>query len=393
MVTELRRLLEQPEAAQQEAGYLHTVREIHQQPQTWVDTAKNVAELRPLLNKALSGIETICLTGSGSSEYAGDCIAPALRQDLKRPVQVLGGGTLLTHGATFLSPKRPALMISLARSGNSPESAEAVRFLLETEPSVRHLVITCNAQGRLATVHTGHPDVFVATLDDRTNDRSLVMTSSFTNMVVAALFLGLLKDVPAYTKTAGKLSQAGRFLLDNHTDAIAGIARGGFRRAFYLASAPAYGAARESALKMTEMTGGRVMTVAETFLGLRHGPMSAIHADTLVICYLSSDPLVRSYETDLIRELNRKSLGAAKLLVGENVPADVLHASDVALEVPGLGEIGDRYAPVLYVMVGQLLGLFRSVAEGLKPDAPSESGVINRVVESFTIHRLDGVSR
>jgi len=392
MVTELRRLLEQPEPAQQAAGYLHTVREIHQQPQTWVDTAKNVAELRPLLDKALSGIETICLTGSGSSEYAGDCIAPALRRDLKRPVQVIGGGTLLTHGATFLSPKRPALMISLARSGNSPESAEAVRFLLETEPGVRHLMITCNAQGRLATAHTGHPDVFVATLDDRTNDRSLVMTSSFTNMVVAALFLAC-ERCSGLHENGGKLSQAGRFLLDNHTDAIAGIARGGFRRAFYLASAPAYGAARESALKMTEMTGGRVMTVAETFLGLRHGPMSAIHADTLVICYLSSDPRVRSYETDLIRELNRKSLGAAKLLVGDNVPADLLHASDVVLEVPGLGEIGDRYAPVLHVIVGQLLGLFRSMAEGLKPDAPSESGVINRVVESFTIHRLDGGPR
>jgi D-galactosamine 6-phosphate deaminase/isomerase len=38
------------------------------------------------------------------------------------------------------------------------------------------------------------------------------------------------------------------------------------------------------------------------------------------------------------------------------------------------------------VIVAQLLGFFRCLREGLRPDSPSESGIINRVVQSFTLH-------
>ena len=51
---------------------------------------------------------------------------------------------------------------------------------------------------------------------------------------------------------------------------------------------------------MLEMNAGEVWTLAESYLGLRHGPMSAIRPDTLVVAFLSSDPLVRAYERDLL---------------------------------------------------------------------------------------------
>jgi tagatose-6-phosphate ketose/aldose isomerase len=137
---------------------------------------------------------------------------------------------------------------------------------------------------------------------------------------------------------------------------------------------------------MLEMTAGRVSTLCETYLGLRHGPMSYIDGDSLIVCFLSSDPNVRAYETDLLRELDRKQLGLLKLIAGENVPADMLRENDVAIECPGLGKLGDDYACVVHVVVGQLLAFFRCLHEGLRPDSPSESGVINRVVESFQLH-------
>ena len=137
---------------------------------------------------------------------------------------------------------------------------------------------------------------------------------------------------------------------------------------------------------MLEMTAGRVSAMSETYLGLRHGPMSFVHSDTLVVCLLSSDPTSRAYEADLVRELDQKNLGMLKLVVGDDIPADLVRDHDVAIDCPGLSEVGDDAATVIDVVVGQLLGFFRCLREGLLPDSPSEGGVINRVVQSFTLH-------
>jgi len=174
-------------------------------------------------------------------------------------------------------------------------------------------------------------------------------------------------------------------LLEADFGTLARVGSMNFNRALYLGSGSRFGAAREAALKMLEMTAGQVGAMAETYLGLRHGPMSYVHPDTLVVCFLSSDPTARAYECDLIRELDQKNLGMLKLIVGE-VPPDLVRDRDVVIECRGLAEVGDDSAPVVDVVVGQVLGFFRCLGVGLRPDSPSETGVINRVVQSFTLH-------
>ena len=44
-------------------------------------------------------------------------------------------------------------------------------------------------------------------------------------------------------------------------------------------------------------------------------------------------------------------------------------------------------------MIGQILGFHRCLEEGLRPDSPSESGVISRVVADFRIHAAEGAAR
>jgi tagatose-6-phosphate ketose/aldose isomerase len=261
-----------------------------------------------------------------------------------------------------------------------------VEFFLETEPAVQHLIITCNRKGKLATRFERHPRVTVLVLDSRTNDRSLVMTGSFTNLVLASRGLGLIRQPDLFQALAGRLASLAKDLLLKHTGTLAAVARGRYSKVVYLASGCRFGAARESALKMLEMNGGRIPTMAETFLGVRHGPMCAIDQDTLVVCYLASEPLARAYEEDLILELNRKQLGARKLIVGQQIPPSLLTGDDVAIEIPGLAVAGDSNVPVLDAMVGQLLAFFRCLAGGFRPDMPS-SGVISRVVNGFSIHR------
>jgi tagatose-6-phosphate ketose/aldose isomerase len=371
---------------QQSAGYFHTLREICQQPLTWIKTAEQMIASAAELQDCVQGIEALVLTGSGSSEFAGDCVQPALKRDLGTVAEVIGGGTLLTYGADALPPGRPALVVSLARSGDSPESVGAVSRLMDEQHNVRHLVLTCNREGRLADVYREDAGVHVIALDDATNDRSLVMTSSFTNLVLAARSLGLIDSPSEYRATSRALSSIATELLRSHFGTIASVASVNFRRAVYLGTGPGMGAARESALKMLEMTAGSVATLCDSYLGFRHGPMSFTHQDTLIVCFLSSDPLLRAYEADLLQELNDKELGLFKVIVGEDVPRDLARSNDVVIECPGLAAVGDYDSSVIHVMVGQLLAFLRCLEEGLHPDSPSEDGVINRVVQSFKLH-------
>jgi len=377
-------LLREPAQEQLKQGYFHTLREICQQPLTWFSTADLVVAHRDQLAASLHGIKNIILTGSGSSEYIGECVRLTLQSDLNVPASVVGGGVLVTEGTRAVQPGRPALMVSLARSGDSPESTGAVSLFLNSDRNIQHLILTCNGRGKLATLPPS-PRVTVLTLDDRTNDRSLVMTSSFTNLVLAARSLGYLNRTGDYTSLCRALSKiAGRILLEEF-GRIAAVAQSEFRRVVFLGSGSRFGAARESALKMLESSAGRVATMSETYLGLRHGPMSFVHQDTLIVCFLSCDSALRGFECDLLAELEQKGLGMAKIVVGEQVPPEILRDGDLAIECPGLSDVGDQNAPVIDVLVSQLLAFFRCRHEGLHPDAPS-NGVINRVVQTFQMH-------
>ena len=353
------------------AGERHTWRESLQQPATWLDTCNRLIGQQEMLKERLSGIRSLVLSGSGSSQFAGECVRGVLERELGIRVSAMDGGALLTHGKAALPADKPALVVSLGRSGNSPESTGVVSLLLESQPEVRHLAVTCNPEGGLAQARV--PAVL---LDPRTNDRSLVMTSSFTNLVLAARFLGLVDEPERYRSICCMLSGICRDLLARHIQRLERAAQSRFDRVVYLASDPDRGAVHEASLKMLEMTAGRVATMAETYLALRHGPMSFIDERTLVVCFLSCDPYRREYEFDLIQELNRKNLGLMKLLIGEE-----------PFDLPGLDQAGDDHAALLHVVVGQLLAYFRCVAEGLNPDSPSENGAISRVVEEFPIYR------
>ena len=383
-------LLAKTPEEQRRLGYFHTLREICQQPATWMQTCSLMLSCAPILKESLEGIASLILTGSGSSEYAGDCVRLVLQNELRVTTQAIGGGILLTDASKALPVGRPAMMVSMARSGDSPESGGALSLLLSLEPEIRHLVLTCNEAGNLAKTYQDHPRVHVITMDEGTNDQSLVMTSSFTNLALAARTLGLLEEPETYRTICERLGKIGSQLLNTHFDTLSRVAGVRFQRAVFLGSGSRFGAAREAALKMLEMTAGRVTTLCETYLGLRHGPMSYVHKDTLVVCFLSSDPTIRAYEADLLRELDQKELGLLKLIIGEDVPKELVRANDVVIECQGLRELGDQNAPIIDVVVGQLLGFFRCLDEGLRPDSPSEEGIINRVVQSFTLHQPRG---
>jgi D-galactosamine 6-phosphate deaminase/isomerase len=379
-------LFGRPEAEQKRLGYFHTLREICQQPWTWLRTCDRMIALRDGLRKDVAGIRSLALTGSGSSEYAAECVCLQLQNELGVCTESISGGALLMYGGKTLPRGRPGLLVSLARSGDSPESSAAVELLLGTEPEFRHLVVTCNEQGSLARAWRAHEKVHVITLPAETQDKSLVMTSSFTNLLLAARFIGMLERPDKYRKLCQRLSQITKELMRSSFDVLAKIAAADFRRAVFLGSGSRFAASREAALKMLELTAGRVTTLCETYLGFRHGPMSYVQEDTLIVCDLSCDSTIRAYELDLLQELDRKKLGLSKVIVGENIPDSAVRDGDEVIECRGLNELGDEETATVHVVVAQLLSFFRCLEEGLQPDSPSEGGIINRVVEKFPLH-------
>ncbi len=272
------------DAEQERLGYFHTLREICQQPWTWLRTCELMIASRDSLRQDLAGIRHLSLTGSGSSEYAAECVRLPLQSELGICTESISGGALLMHGGKALPPERPGLLVSLARSGDSPESSGVVELLLDTEPELRHVVVTCNEQGSLAQAWRNHKRVHVITLPGETHDKSLVMTSSFTNLLLAARFLGMLDRPDEYRKLCGALSHITQELIRSNFDRLANIAAREFRRAVFLGSGSRFAASREAALKMLELTSGRVTTISETFLGFRHGPMSYVQRMNWICC-------------------------------------------------------------------------------------------------------------
>lgn len=371
-------------------GFRHTIKEIWQQPGTWNETVRHLANFRVEMAGALRGCHHVVLTGSGSSQFAGESAASSLQRDLRRAVEVIGAGELLLRRSASVTGE-PTLVVSLARSGDSPESAAVVETLLEAEPSTRHLILTCNSAGRLAMQFVGNPRVSVICLQDQVNDRSLVMTSSFTNLVLSARFLGWLDQPEAFVEVVDRLAEAGRALLASWPKRLAEFVSGNIHRIVFLADGGRFGIAREASLKLLEMTAGKIATMAQTFLALRHGPMCFLDSQTVVVCFLSSDPLMRCYELDLIEELNVKRLGARKLIVGTSTGP--CRETDLTLSYEVQGYSADDDLGLLDVMVAQILGFYRCLEEGLQPDSPSETGVINRVVGGFRIHRPGGTEK
>lgn len=395
MANPLCKLLELPLQEKVERGLEHTPREIWQQPDTWKTTYQVCAAARPQISDVLrrAGIgrgsmssPTVYLVGAGTSDYTGRALAPFLRDRWGCDVWALPSTTLLTEFDQFHRAGREYFWISFSRSGESPEGVALLERALEKNRDIQHLAITCNPQGPMAKLCAKYPDrAFALVLDDSVNDRGLAMTSSFTNMLLAGQCVGHLDEFAGFGDVVSQLADCGRKFLPEAAETAAEITTLGCTRAVFVGSGVLRGIADECSLKVVELSSGKVTTLAETPLGLRHGPMSSVDTQTVFVAFLSSDARRRGYELDLLREIDRKRLGRVRIAITAGEGADVAQLADYCLSVGPEG-IPDQHRPVLDVMLGQVIGLFASMRCGLKPDQPSPSGTITRVVQPIAIY-------
>ncbi|HEY2976106.1 MAG TPA: hypothetical protein VGJ48_26565 [Pyrinomonadaceae bacterium] len=384
------------EAEREARGLVHTSQEIFQQPDTWWRSYEELSQLAPELESFLkrAGVfndpqarPSVFLIGAGTSDYIGRAIATLLRRIWQCEVCAIPSTDLLTCLDDYMVAGKSYLWVSFSRSGDSSEGVALLESALDRRPEIQHIIVCCNGEGRMAHIPSERDNVRQIILNDAVNDRGLAMTSSFSNMVVAGQCLAHLQNIAAYGVTLDVLIMAGRKFLPAAAESAAQAVAEGFAKICFLGTGVLHAVAVESALKVLELTAGRVVTFSESFLGVRHGPLSAIDQETLVVGYISGDVRRRSYELDLLEEVRDKKLAKNILVIAPRVGLqDEKRLAKIGNILPLELSVGDCYRPPVDVFIGQLVALFSSIRLGLKPDAPSPCGAISRVVSRVRIY-------
>ncbi len=368
------------------SGAIATAREISQQPRMLEQTHALVADLHERLQVFAGGLTgnpaaRVILTGAGSSAYIGQCVAPLLDRQLAARVDAVPTTDIVCAPHLYLDPQQPLLLVSFGRSGNSPESLAAVKLAESLVHEVRHLVVLCNAEGELGKLDVAHAMTLL--LPPETHDTSFAMTSSFSCMmyaVVAALLPTGTMDgrIAAIARATGRSIHDALPVLD-------ALALEQHQRVAYLGSGVLQGLAREAALKLGELTNGAVATCFDSPLGFRHGPKTFVNARTLVMVFVSNDPLTRRYDLDLIDELRRD--GCAGRII-EITAQPRTEAGSESMTVPDMSRAADLDLLWPYIAIAQTYAFFTSRAMGVTPDNPNPAGIVNRVVQGVRLHAL-----
>ena len=370
-----------------------TAGEIKQQPELWLDTLNIYKENKEAIDALLAearamgdGRLSVIFTGAGTSDYVGDTCAPYLRRagntDLYdfKPIATTD---IVSAPFDFLRPEDPTLLVSFARSGNSPESLAAVEVARKFVKNIKFLNITCAPEGKLAVQSADDPDALTL-LIPRANDKGFAMTGSYSCMTLLSTLIFDEADFATQEAWVKQAAEMGDEVIARESE-IADFLAGDFNRVTYLGSGAFGGLAQEAQLKILELAHGLVATSYDTSMGYRHGPKSFVDDKTIVFVYMNNDEYTRQYDLDILNEINGDQIAAKTIAIQQ----------DGAIKFDGTsftfaGEaLPEGYLALPFVMVAQVISLLNSVRVGNTPDTPSPSGTVNRVVKGVTIHPFE----
>ena len=161
-----------------------------------------------------------------------------------------------------------------------------------------------------------------------THDRGFAMTSSITTMMASCLAVFAPETINSQTfRDVADRCQAILTSLGDFSEGVFGYAP--WKRIVYLGSGGLQGAARESALKVLELTAGKLAAFYDSPTGFRHGPKSLVDDETLVVVFVSSHPYTRQYDLDLLAELRRDNQAMRVIAIAAE-SSDIVAASPIS---------------------------------------------------------------
>lgn len=329
----------------------HTYTEILSQPETWKQTLQSLPT-SPLHALDISSYEQIIFIGCGSTYYLSQWAARRCQQAGIVAI-ALPASEIMLFSDAWLRPGMRALLVAVSRSGETSETLRAVEMFRDGGHG-DVLAITCYPQAPLSRLATW------SLFTPAGQEASVAQTRSFTSMMLAVAWLINRKieadDAQKLCCTASELLEKyeslAKTLVDNNA----------LTRFFFLGSGPCYGLACEGMLKMKEMS----LSYAEAYhlLEFRHGPMSMVGNDSLVIGILSGNQV--DYQLGVLRDM--QALGALTMAVVEKDTSEISRVADFVVALnSGLPPV---WRAPLYLPVLQLMAYYRAIAKGLDPDHP-----------------------
>lgn len=365
----------------EERDFKNTYTEIFAQADTWEEVYGLYEERKAEIEKFLASFDKdtkVIFTGAGTSEYVGNIAQDYLKTHGDFDFESIATTDLVSAPYLHFKKNQKTLLVSFARSGNSPESLAAVKLGEQIVDDFYNLPITCAHDGKLAVNLKDDKNSYVFLNPAITNDKGFAMTNSFSSMLLAAL---LIFDTSLEDKKdlVEKLADIARDTYEK-SEEIEKLVDFDFDRVAYLGSGPLGKLTKEARLKILELTAGDVVTIFDSSMGFRHGPKSFINDKTLVVSFVSANDYTRKYDLDILDEIKADGI-APKIIAVTN--EDVDRDYQFILDSQG---INDAYLAVAYVVIAQLISLITSLRVGNTPDNPSKSHTVNRVVKGVTIH-------
>ena len=376
-----------------ELGAEITTREIYQQPDVWKEAFETYQARRDEIAAFLKEIAAkhdyikVILTGAGTSAYVGDTLVPYFKEvydERKWNFNAIATTDIVANPQTYLKKEVPTVLVSFARSGNSPESVATVDLAKALVDELYQVTITCAAEGKLALQAHGDDRNLLLLQPAASNDAGFAMTSSFTSMMLTALLVFDPTEFALKAERFEVLSSLARKVLENVAD-VKELVDLDFNRVIYLGAGPFFGLAHEAQLKILELTAGQVATMYESPVGFRHGPKSLINEDTVVLVFGTTTDYTRKYDLDLVREVAGDQIARRVVLLSDQA-FGLENVKEVALGCGGV--LNDVYRVFPYIVYGQLFALLTSLKVGNRPDTPSPTGTVNRVVQGVIIHEF-----
>ena len=380
----------------EEKKSFNTAKEILQQPKLWKealtlfkDSEKDLLDFFSRIN--LNEEYRIIFTGAGTSEYVGNILEPLLNKNEKKEFESIATTDILNNPLSYFKKEKKTLIVSFARSGDSPESAGVIDIADKLIDEVYHLFITCNKDGALAKRAEGNEKIFLLLMPEESNDKGFAMTSSFSCMLLSGI-LAFSKNSEEVIEEMLKIIDIAEKELKNKYIEIKEIAEQEHKRIVVLGSGILKGLAQELSLKVMELSAGKVVSVNNTTLGFRHGPKAIVNEETIVFELVNQDEYAVKYDEGLLEEMSEDK--SADKLIAYNISSnDLIKESTykvIKLDETDRQKIKNRELASLfiYLIYGQIYAFFKSQYLGNTTDNPFPSGEVNRVVKKFKVHKF-----
>ena len=374
-----------------ERNCIFTSEEIAQQPKLWIDLGKMLLEKKDDISAFMNKIRgddqmRVVFTGAGSSGYIGDALSALLAKNSGLRAESVHSTDIVTAPDSYLFPDVPTLLVSFARSGNSPESVGAVEYARAAVKDLYEVAIVCDGTSDLYKLTARSEKSLILTMPEGSNDRGFAMTSSVSCMMLTGFALFIADKIDEFAKDISLLSNTITDAWPGYTETARKWAAADFDRVVYLGCGFLKALAHEASLKMMELTCGKVNGSYESSAGFRHGPKSVINDKTLTVHMISIDPFTAKYDLDLLKEIVSQKEQNMIISIYAGSTQDASCDETISIMPNGYTVGGDICSGLEALVFCQMLAMFKSLFLGVSTDNPSPNGNVNRVVKGIIIY-------